>query len=716
MKLKALLISTAVAVASAVGFAAGKTAISVVPLDSIDSKNGAVAAEKLASAFNSLSSVNVKDLKSGLKFKAQMALYPQDSKANLEDEKLSPVRWDSNLSGSFTCEAAGLSGLRLRVSAYGKIPLCRYFLVLRDASTSAVIREAAVFIPQTTGVVEIDVPFDPVLNSEGKNYSFTIEPAGIEMNDIIGVSIAPSGVKGASGIYCVPLIASFSVTDTAKNKSLAVKKLSSADYVAFSDVVHENDAALVRVNVYSVSDEVIVFTDKEPFANEGDIASACTALAERAAYALSGNLAAQITVQPTMGTSDQSVFLTWGPVQDGSSFVVYRANSLAGPYNKLGNSATSSYIDSSAEPGMLYWYRVQAVKNGIKSDMSLPASGYKQIPAKGLDINKMLKAKKVSPAAERTAEKKKTAASEQKFLDEFCMNGIKMAIVMKVGESYVKKGVVSVFENTKDYSLNLRERKVYSLLDNGLIEFYGKKLFRIREATMPLANTVAKIDFGAAGNAVNFAAEGFSAPQTDLRWNETAMPSIEINTGANKGDMLVDMHLAPPWPEEPYTCKKLEVIANDISLGFITVTGNGVYRVKVPGELIPAGKLKLTFVVNGTLPLPKDGQSNKDKTASGNLAIPKIAFYSVAVSRQVMEKDLFSRLMDNAVFYCAYEKDAPVRLENGTVKYVPKYKAAAMSTEYYKNNKNWKGRTVAITTSDNKLMDEIQKELKKKKN
>jgi hypothetical protein len=573
-----------------------------------------------------------------------------------------------------------------------------------DNATSSVIREALLPITEKDGIQDVTVLFDPIVNSKNKSYSFTVVPAGIERDSIVGISIKPEPVnenkelgKLKDIVNFAPLYAGFSVTDTEKEKTRDIDYLSSADYMVFTEVVLKNNVSVLILRVYSVDNDAIIFSTEEAFNGSEDLMSKSAVLVERVASALSDKLP-NITLQPTMGTSEQGVFVSWKPALDGYKARIYRSVKISGPYSMVGTSDSSSYIDHSAEPGQLYWYRIQPFNAQVNGDLSQAAPGYRKMTPKGADIQKLLAAKKLTPAAEKTAAAQKALKDEIAFIKDRYMNSVKLTVMMTFGKSYIDSGTVFVFEKMPLYSMDLRKREIYFLNDNALVTFNAKSLFRLRESAMPLpGHLIAKAEFGTAGNADNYAATGFSAPQQDLRWNDTDAPSLEFSVGKPASDLFVDMHLAPPWAEEPYTCKKVEVFANGTSAGSVTVTGNGRYRVTVPQELLSGDKLRLAFQVSGTVSSDKENPH------------PKAAFYSVSVSRKFLKNDLFSRLMDNGVFYCVYEHDTPVLQNDGTIKYIPQYSAVGMSTEYFKDNKAWKSETITFTTSDEELLKRVKK-------
>ena len=699
MRIRALLTCSILIVCAVVTTAAGKK-ITVVPLYGEDMELTQQVVAHLSDNFSSLG-LTVRELPKNLNFRVDIS--HEGDKINAgSNEKIMPVRYGVSPKSSFTSTKNQLSGIRLRVTAYGVIPKVSYYLYVMDNSTSSVIREAKIPITEKDGIQEVNAVFVPIANSKNKSYTFTIVQAGIERDDIIGVSANPQPANENKDIGSLknimnfsPLYAEFVITDTEKNKRRDINYFPSADCVVFAGVSHANDTPLLALYVYSTDKKALIFSAAEASdkAAEQPLAAISAALAEHTVAALSDNKLPDLLVEPTMGTSEQSIFISWKPVIKDYKARIFRSARISGPYSIIGTSNSSSYIDQTAEPGQLYWYKVQPFNEQVNGVFSQAAPGYRKIIIKKTDAQKMQADKRLTPPQEKTAAAQKAARDEIAFIKDQYMNSVRLSVMMTFGKSYIDSGVVSVFENMPLSSLDLRKREIYLLHNDALIDFSNRKLFTFRESTMPLQSyLIARAVFGTAGNAGQYSPVGFTdPPQQDLRWNETDSPSLEFNVGKPASDLFVDMLLAPPWADEPYTCKKVEVLANEISVGCVTITGRGIYRVTVPAELVANGQLKLTLKVSGA--------TNSER----------IAFYSVSVSRKILQKDLFSRLIDNGLSFCSYTNDVPILQNDGTIRYLPKLSAIGMATEYYKNNKGWKNETLVFTTSDNSLIDNVKK-------
>jgi hypothetical protein len=253
-----------------------------------------------------------------------------------------------------------------------------------------------------------------------------------------------------------------------------------------------------------------------------------------------------------------------------------------------------------------------------------------------------------------------------------------------------------IFRDPDNYSLDYRNSQVFLVKNNCcIIRFYSKRLFRLREGSMPLHNIISEISFGAKGGADSFSPAGFDTPAADFRWNRDTEASITVPVTAAGSGLYVDMLLTPLDTGNGYPHEKMNVSSGGRPVGSIAVTKHGKYRVTVSPDLVKNGTLKLDFSFPGA------------SLRSGSKH--SVAFSSIHISRKVLPVDLFSRLMQNAIYFCVYEQDRPITQKDGTIRYLPSFQAVGMSTEYYRDCRNWKSNTIMISTSDEKLMSEMKK-------
>ncbi len=79
------------------------------------------------------------------------------------------------------------------------------------------------------------------------------------------------------------------------------------------------------------------------------------------------------------GTSSSLIHLAWNSVGNATSYQIYRFLEGGTP-EQIGTSATNAYDDSTADPAILYFYKVKAVNGSGASSLSASDTGWRGLP------------------------------------------------------------------------------------------------------------------------------------------------------------------------------------------------------------------------------------------------------------------------------------------------------------------------------------------------
>jgi autotransporter-associated beta strand protein len=92
---------------------------------------------------------------------------------------------------------------------------------------------------------------------------------------------------------------------------------------------------------------------------------------------------------PSPNHSTQGPALNWGPVSGASFYRIYRAACPTCPKEQVGRVAGTSFTDTSAQPGQVYYYFLRSEDEGGESDYSdwVPAWRYDPNPGRSGDYN-----------------------------------------------------------------------------------------------------------------------------------------------------------------------------------------------------------------------------------------------------------------------------------------------------------------------------------------
>ncbi|PKL41085.1 MAG: hypothetical protein CVV44_00155 [Spirochaetae bacterium HGW-Spirochaetae-1] len=409
-------------------------------------------------------------------------------------------------------------------------------------------------------------------------------------------------------------------------------------------------------------------------------------------------------IKISRGDTNQAVKLNWENINSGTRSRIFRSTLTRGPWDFIGESTSNSYIDKTAEPGIKYWYRIQMVKGNTPPIMTVPEWGYRKIgPLKGENLNAILRSKNRNMPVISDLKQKDAAVKELAFLEKYHMNRIELSIIMFIAGSYIKNGTLIILNDFDRHTIDYGNRQVFfTKNEKYMVKFYSKKLFRIYDGSTPLHHVLTKISFGTAGNAGQYTISGLGIKEKEQQWNNGGEASIEVSLPQADSDLLLDMTLNPYYGKETYPFRRITVSTNDAQIQKLSIPRAGKYRLLIPQSNITGNKLRLQF----SFP---DAQTNLEMYNKPST----VAFKTLTLSERIFTQDLFTRLMNNAIFYCIPRGDKPITRKDGTVIFIPYYEAIGMSTEYFKNYSNWRSNTIMLSTSDKKLQKEMEKAEKK---
>jgi hypothetical protein len=94
-----------------------------------------------------------------------------------------------------------------------------------------------------------------------------------------------------------------------------------------------------------------------------------------------------------------------------------------------------------------------------------------------------------------------------------------------------------------------------------------------------------------------------------------------------------------------------------------------------------------------------------------------VSFYSkklYSIMSGSDDPELNNMLLNNAEVYCAYSGEKEYLDENGLTHVLPYFDAIGLSTRYYKNDREWKSKTIMLATNRKDLMEKVKKAAKNK--
>ncbi|MFW6365329.1 MAG: hypothetical protein ACOC2H_02510 [Spirochaetota bacterium] len=69
---------------------------------------------------------------------------------------------------------------------------------------------------------------------------------------------------------------------------------------------------------------------------------------------------------------------------------------------------------------------------------------------------------------------------------------------------------------------------------------------------------------------------------------------------------------------------------------------------------------------------------------------------------------LFRRLIENSIAFCVYKGETKIRDRFGLNKYIPKYEAVGLATQYYKYSDRWASETILFSSNRKDIIQEVE--------
>lgn len=178
--------------------------------------------------------------------------------------------------------------------------------------------------------------------------------------------------------------------------------------------------------------------------------------------------------------------IAWDALNGAGSYTVYRSPFSEGPFEEIGRvKGEPAYEDASALRGLGYWYSVAPVIEGTGCDpRDTVETHLKSSMPKGLDVEAVKRAHKISDASLRREKAKSEVRRHLAFLEEYYMHPVKLTLVFLVAKSYLRNGTLIALNGFTKYTLDGEKREILMERDDNAfcVTLNANKFFRLIEA------------------------------------------------------------------------------------------------------------------------------------------------------------------------------------------------------------------------------------------
>jgi len=593
-----------------------------------------------------------------------------------------------------------------------------YVFSLMNATGETIIRSIPVTFTPTEESGSTLITFPPVPSSKDKTFRFTLTPANLAQPSPLLLGFSTSNTYREGAFYENNTASQSDIIfDEAYSDGITISRQTSGDsndndkampdmdcdYYLAGAMEEQEGAYTITAFLYSVEARTVVFTATQTVEDADNTLDATVSLAGRISRFLGNDQHRTGKAEPTMGGSPTSIFITWDASGENDTYRIYRAVRPQGPFRKIGESGSTSYIDYSAVPGMEYWYSVEAWRDSIPGDPFQPGPGYRALPVPaGENFDVVIESKKHRRPLIRNPRERALVNDELAFLDKYYMNSITLSLIIFLGKSYVENGTITVLKDFDAMFADRESHTVYLIKNNAyMLRFFSYDIYKLLDASRPIHGILHAITFGPQGNAGVYILKGLGVQDKKGTWIAEQSVTVQMILPSGVNDCYLDLEAAPRLlRERPY--QPCLIYANGTLVGKKVLLHREKFRTLIPKELATAGMLKLTLSFPSACSYGDPSENSKNPA-------PEVLLTSMTISQRNTESELFDRLIKNGIYFCIAEGDRPLVGQDGTVQHLPSFEVLGMATEYFKDSEDWRSNTVMIGTSNTKLIEEMKK-------
>jgi len=616
----------------------------------------------------------------------------------------------SSFSQTFISSRSFISSIKFHVSPDSLIPNSIYSFMLRDSRSGQVLANQFFTVDKIEKETEIEIKFLPIAESRNRQLIFSIETSPLQPASRIllrynkastqaNTSLTVNNIRTSGTITFSVGYLSEPVFETQTENKDTKKGLSgtSSPFIILADYSRVENKNLIRFALYSFKDKAFVYFYENVIANDAVLQETLNNLADILSPLINkDSLPVPSAIRASLGEEYSEIFITWKTDDSDLSYSIYRAETFTGTWQRIGTSNSTSFIDRTALPNIIYWYKIQSNSSSKVGAFSEKVQGYFiPIPKKSQSLDDLLSKKKEKKEVIENREREKIEFS---FLGKYFFGSLKLNLAMVPARSYLNHKEVYLLSNGFDFSnyiLDFNRRTVFLTHNNKqvLTQFTSNELFTL------IANAVSVNDVFAA-YPMN---KKFNQPALISGWGEPQEGGVKFMS-SNTELQFKGLNLNPSITAEIKFANAdfisenrlfdFEIYLNKTKISNFYQFGRNTLRFAIPNDFENAEELTISFVA-------------KSFTQRSIIWLSAINFYS-----HIYDEQLVNKLINNAIFAAVHDANLKATLEDGKQIMIPLFASAGAITEYYKDWRDWKSNALIFQTSDKKLIDKLEKRMK----
>ena len=620
----------------------------------------------------------------------------------------------TSVSQAFVSTRDCISSIKFYVLPNSSIPESIYTFTLKDLQTGQLLAIQTFTVSEIKDEnetdIEIEIKFLPIPESKNRRMVFSIETSSLQPQSKIflrcnksstqtntTLSINNSRVAGtmifSAGYMGEPVFQTENENKNMKN-GLTNRK---SPFIVLADYFSVEDKNLVRLALYSFKEKTYMYFYENIVANHTTLQETVGNFADILLSLINKNsLPIPFSINASTGDHSSEIFITWKTHNSDLSYNIYRAETFMGTWQKIGTSNSTSFIDRTILPNIVYWYKIQSISDSQFGVFSEKVQGYFITPhSKSQTLNDIMVRKKERKEAMANRDRERIEFS---FLNKYFFGSIKLNLAMAMAIPYLTRREVYLLTNPidfSDYTLDFNKRIIYlthdkkqmlaQLNSNGFFSFIADAasinevlaLYPINKNFNP--DTLIKGLGEPQDGGVKFISPSAELQFKNLNLDSTIVVEIKfVSANFISENRLYDF----------------EIHLNGIRVPQFYQFGRNTLRFSVPKDFANSEKLTISLAYHSFVP---------QRTV---LWLSEINFYS-----QVYDEQLVDRLIKNSVFASIHEENLKMSHKNGTQTIIPSFVSAGLITEYYRNWKDWRLNAIIFETSNRQLREKLMKRM-----
>jgi hypothetical protein len=258
----------------------------------------------------------------------------------------------------------------------------------------------------------------------------------------------------------------------------SLSKSKNCTHLLLGKISQDKNAFQIEAYLYELATNSIVYRAYENTEIPGTIAAKAQSITQKITLVVTNVMPKITDFTATQGATKKEIALNWKFSSSCDKYKIYRSEKKHSPYIQIATERNTSYLDTDADEGIKYFYKVMPEKNGVEGE-PLFAWGYvKPGNPKSLTVDDLVASKtKSRPVLSEPAEIAKNKR-HMKLMEEYYDGYFMTSFIFIVAKMYINNGDLIAYRDFTHYTLDRINKTVYLNKQGLKVKFYSDRFFR----------------------------------------------------------------------------------------------------------------------------------------------------------------------------------------------------------------------------------------------